>query len=450
MAAANSQNQVVWRHSVRCTKKITMTALNPIEGAVTLKHFFKLPLNYQQPGTTIQVFAREMRGLQAGAAELPFLVFFQGGPGFGALRPAANSGWLKRILKDYRVLLLDQRGTGLSSPISYASLAHLDSAQQAEYLSHFRADNIVRDAEAIRAQLSPDTPWTVLGQSFGGFCILRYLSAAPEGLRAALITGGIPSVSRSADEVYQATFKRTLQKNNDFFSRFSDARQLTDNLVTYLRQHDVTLANGDKLTVEMLQLIGINLGMEQGGESVYYLLEQALIETPSGQTLNPLFLAQFNQMLSYHTNPIYAILHESIYCQQQASAWAAHRVRHTLPEFASDAEAILFTGEMVFPWMFEQIAWLKPLQAAAEKLAAKTDWPMLYDIEKLQQNTVPVAAAVYSNDMYVERQFSEETAALVPNLRTWVTSEYEHNGLRMDGEHIVDKLLALISGNKLR
>lgn len=427
-----------------------MTAINHIEGAVTLKHQFELPLDYQHPNTTIRVFAREMRGLQAGAAELPFLVFFQGGPGFGAQRPVANGGWFSRILKEYRVLLLDQRGTGLSSPISYASLAHLNSEQQAEYLSHFRADNIVRDAETIRAQLSPNTPWTVLGQSFGGFCILRYLSAAPEGLKAALITGGIPSINRNADEVYQKTFARTEQKNNAFFHRFSDARALTDKLVSYLRQHDVSLANGDKLTVEMLQLIGINLGMAQGAEAVYYLLEQAFISTPEGDVLNPLFLAQFNQMLSYHTNPIYAILHESIYCQQQASNWAAHRVRASLPQFANDAESILFTGEMVFPWMFEQIEWLKPLKATAEILAAKTDWPQLYDVEKLKQNTVPVAAAVYSNDMYVERQFSEETAALVPNIHTWVTSEYEHNGLRMDGEHIVDKLLALISGEQLR
>ncbi|MCH1918746.1 alpha/beta hydrolase [Shewanella sp. A3A] len=427
-----------------------MTALNHIEGAVTLKHTFALPLDYQHPQTTITVFAREMRGLQAGAEHLPFLVYFQGGPGFGAQRPISNSGWLKRALQQYRVLLLDQRGTGLSSPISYASLDHLDSAAQAAYLSHFRADNIVRDAEAIRAQLSPNTPWTVLGQSFGGFCILRYLTDAPAGLKAALITGGIPSINRSADEVYQATFKRVLQKNTDFFHRFSDARALTDNLVNYLRQHDVTLPNGDKLTVEMLQLLGISLGMEQGAESVYYLLEQALIDTATGQTLNPLFLAQFNQMLSYHTNPIYAILHESIYCQQQASNWAAHRVRAGLPEFASDAESVLFTGEMVFPWMFDQISWLKPLKAAAEKLAAKADWPMLYDLNTLQQNTVPVAAVVYSNDMYVERQFSEETAAQIPNLRTWVTSEYEHNGIRMDGERILDKLLALISGEQLR
>jgi len=48
-------------------------------------------------------------------------------------------------------LLLDQRGTGRSTPISYQSLARFQAPQeQADYLKLFRADNIVRDAEWIR------------------------------------------------------------------------------------------------------------------------------------------------------------------------------------------------------------------------------------------------------------------------------------------------------------
>lgn len=60
-----------------------------------------------------------------------------------------------------------------------------------------RADSIVRDAELIRrAVVPPAGPsggrWSILGQSFGGFCCATYLSLAPEGLVEALITGGIP------------------------------------------------------------------------------------------------------------------------------------------------------------------------------------------------------------------------------------------------------------------
>jgi len=82
------------------------------------------------------------------------MLFLSGGPGFRAPLPIKKEGWLKRALKDFRVLLIDTRGNGLSSRINYQSLAvEGDPQAQAEYLKHFRADNIVRDAEAIRAQL---------------------------------------------------------------------------------------------------------------------------------------------------------------------------------------------------------------------------------------------------------------------------------------------------------
>ena len=64
----------------------------------------------------------------------------------------------KRALQEFRVLLLDQRGTGHSSPISAEALAQLTAPQQAKYLSQFRADSIVRDAEYIREVLSPGAP----------------------------------------------------------------------------------------------------------------------------------------------------------------------------------------------------------------------------------------------------------------------------------------------------
>ena len=37
------------------------------------------------------------------------------------------------------------------------------------------------------------------------------------------------------------------------------------------------------------------------------------------------------QQSSWDTNPLYAVMHESIYCQGAASAWAAERVRQEAP-----------------------------------------------------------------------------------------------------------------------
>ena len=78
-------------------------------------------------------------------------------------------------------------------------------------------------------------------------------------------------------------------------------------------------------------------------------------------------------------------------------------------------------------------------------LAAR-EWPRLYDPDRLRANDVPVAAAIYAEDMYVERAFSEETAAAIRGLRPWITNEYEHNGLRADGERILARLIDLTRG----
>jgi predicted phosphohydrolase len=59
---------------------------------------------------------------------------------------------------------------------------------------------------------------------------------------------------------------------------------------------------------------------------------------------------------------------------------------------------------------------------------------------------VPCVAAVYYDDMYVERAFSEETAAAIRGVKLWVTNEYEHNALRADGERLLDRLLRMLHG----
>lgn len=413
------------------------------EGVQYRPHNFTVPLDYSDASKgELTIFAREM-SLVGDNADKPWLVFFQGGPGFPAMRPLGNSGWAKRALQEYRVLLLDQRGTGNSSVISHQTLATLSPEQQADYLSHFRADNIVRDAEFIREQFGVEK-WAILGQSFGGFCSLTYLSLFPQSLLRSYITGGVPSILRHPDDVYNATFKRTKDKNQAFFAQFPAAQELCQKIADHLLENDVTLPNGQRFTVEQFQQIGINFGMSDSFIATYYQLENAFVEINGQATLRYEFLNAMLAEQAFQTNPIYAILHESIYCQSFASNWSAHRVRGEHDEFNyQSSKPFYFTGEMVFPWMFDQYTCLQPLKQAAELLAAKSDWTPLYDPAQLANNKVPVSCAVYADDMFVEMDFSRETLAMVPNAKAWITNEYEHNGLRADGEHILDKLIAM-------
>ncbi|MDF5306405.1 alpha/beta hydrolase, partial [Vibrio parahaemolyticus] len=247
--------------------------------------------------------------------------------------------------------------------------------------------------------------------------------------------GGVPSVSRHADDVYEATFKRTMEKNQAFFQQFPSAQQLCQNIANHLLENEEYLPNGQRFTVQQFQQIGINFGVSDTFLPTYYWLESALIEVDGKPQLRYEFLNDMLAQQNFQTNPIYAILHESIYCQGFASSWSAHRVRQTRPEFNYEpGQPFYFTGEMVFPWMFDQYVNLKPLKDAAEILAAKDDWAALYDQTQLAQNKVPVSCAVYADDMFVEMDISRETLALIPNSKAWITNEYEHNGLRADGE----------------
>jgi hypothetical protein len=89
---------------------------------------------------------------------------------------------------------------------------------------------------------------------------------------------------------------------------------------------------------------------------------------------------------------------------------------------------------------------LKPLWRAADIVAKYEDWPILYDVSVLARNRIPCAAAIYYDDIYVERQFSEETAAQIGSLKPWITNQYEHSALRMHGEEVLDRLLGLLHG----
>jgi predicted phosphohydrolase len=92
----------------------------------------------------------------------------------------------------------------------------------------------------------------------------------------------------------------------------------------------------------------------------------------------------------------------------------------------------------------DQFKALVPLRDAAHILAGKSDWPMLYDPTALMKNNVPIAAAVYTNDMYVDKDYSMESARSIKGIRCWETDEFEHNGLRSHGEKILAKLFKLL------
>jgi len=401
-------------------------------GLRLVEHEFSVPLSYADPDRErISVFAREVADPEG--LDRPLLLYLQGGPGHEAPRATrhpSNPGWLDRALQEFRVLMLDQRGTGRSAPIG--SLLGMTPAEQAEYLTHFRADSIVRDAECIRHALGGE-PWSVLGQSFGGLCAVTYLSNAPEGLREVFIAGGLGPIGARVDGVYRSTYARVKEAGVAYYERYPADRERVIALHRSLKKDALLLPCGDRLTSRRLRQLGAMLGMSAGAEKLHHILELPFD--------SPAFLHDVDAQLSFARNPLYAILHEACWADGKATQWSAERMLPNDLQF--DPE--LFTGEHVYPWMFEEYSALAPLAEAAGILAAY-HWPRLYDPAQLMRNDVPVSSVIYIDDMYVPHEHAEQTGAMIRGLRPWVTNELQHDGLRIDGTRVLGRLIDMARG----
>ncbi|KAJ5020364.1 Alpha/Beta hydrolase protein [Bipolaris maydis] len=393
------------------------------------EHFFQVPRDYSNPSLgTIQLFARSAlkaekpadytptSHLEKAKTQLPWLIYLQGGPGFECQSPQ-NVSWTHTILeKGYQVLLLDQRGTGLSTAISQSSLQlRGDEKVQADYMKSFRADSI---GQGLEEEMEHH------GQSFGGFCCTTYLSFYPEGVKEAFLFGGLPPLRDNADEVYDRLYERVKSRNEGYYQKYPE---------------DVERV---KRIVKLLSRFGDTTVRVQGGEGHLSARRFLQLGIYFGKTRRFRRSAQ-----SWDTNVIYALLHEPIYCQGQAANWSAERMLEKYPQFSlshvDSKDPIYFTGEMIYPFMFDCYPELKKLKKVGELLAAEKDWPKLYDVEQLMKNEVPTYAAVYMDDMYVDFDLSMETASKIKGCKPFITNMMYHNGIGAKTDEVLKQIFSL-------
>lgn len=401
------------------------------------EHTLTVPLVWgdEADTRTIDIFARVVT--RDGGEHLPYLVFLQGGPGHEAPRPfhaSSSPAWLDEALAHYRVVLLDQRGTGLSTPVGDHDLER-GAAEVAEHLTHLRADAIVRDCEAMREHLSAET-WSVLGQSFGGFTTLAYLSTDADSLADVFITGGLSTVNRHPDEVYALCYDKMRAASERYYRRFPEHRDVMRRLVDRADAGEIVLPDGEVVSRSRLRSVGSALGTNDGWQTLWSLLER----DPASNA----FRHDLMHAMPYGgRNPLYFAFHESSYANGHATRWSAERVE---PQDFRD-DVTLFTGEHIRREWTETVPAFQPWRDVTLALA-DVEWPRIYDEVAIAASRATGAAAVYANDVYVPMEFSLETARLLPGVELWVTSEHEHNGLRSGP--VLTHLIDLAQGRRIR
>ncbi|KAL7552724.1 hypothetical protein ACHAWF_015960 [Thalassiosira exigua] len=485
---------------------------------------------------------RSKDGTGAGIDPSRATIYLQGGPGFGCAAPVSGlslagsrSSWASTVLfgdvtnvdgKSFdRIVLMDQRGTGRSSPISkrrlkklFPDLFLLDDEESSNvagesavvqlarakvgkavadataYLSKFRADSIVRDAEWIREAVArpaspvaavaetapeggedspPPEPWgAALGQSFGGFCLMTYLSSIARPPRMCLFTGGIAPMDTPAREVYDRLWLRVKERSLRYYEHYpgdvAEVKRIVRHLLSREASDPVRLPSGGILTARRFLQLGLALGGSPGSSfaNLHSIVSSAFLDDDEPSNM---FLKGVDDAQSFDDAPLYFLLHESIYADGPASGateWAAHssyeQLASSAPEFdyrvtssITHVGPTLFFGEMVFPWMahgdYADLSG-RGMRGLSEALATKSDWLPLYDATNARAARLKSkgACATYFDDMYVDFDCSMKLlkrGGALDWVKPWVTNEHQHSGLRDDGASVVGKLASMAKGS---
>ena len=127
-----------------------------------------------------------------------------------------------------RVVLLDQRGTGRSTPMTRQKITREEANELDETLKYYRADSIVEDAEFVRKEmLGKDAKYdVVLGQSFGGFCLTTYLSRYGDQRGNGVVDGRRSAAKKDPEDSYAKLLERVKRKRKNITQVPEDMRFL--------------------------------------------------------------------------------------------------------------------------------------------------------------------------------------------------------------------------------
>jgi pimeloyl-ACP methyl ester carboxylesterase len=243
---------------------------------------FTVPEDWDRPlDRQIHLRVAVVRALAADA-ERDLVVFLDGGPGGAATQdyPAVASA-LAPLRKRHHLLLIDQRGTGLSNPLDcdgpsstegpgpdslarrsaaqapVASLARRAGANPVDSLARIRrcaerlapraapqfyaTGDAIRDLEAVRRALGAP-PLDLVGVSYGTRVAQQYARRYPAAVRSIVLDGPVPNPlvllsehARNLESVVQQRLKRC-RDDAACFARYGDSYSALKQVQAQLRR----------------------------------------------------------------------------------------------------------------------------------------------------------------------------------------------------------------------
>jgi hypothetical protein len=118
-----------------------------------------------------------------------------------------------------------------------------------------------------------------------------------------------------------------MERNRAYYQKFPEDVETVHSLAIHINgKGGLTLPSGGTLTVRMFLTLGILFGAHGGLDFVHQLVHRMRSDLDQFSFVTRATLQAVEDAITKDSNVIYAILHEAVYCQGQASNWAAERV----------------------------------------------------------------------------------------------------------------------------
>ena len=248
------------------------------------------------------------------------------------------------------------------------------------------------------------------------------------------MTGGLAPIGPRIDDVYRATYARTLERGRRYYERYPGDRERVLALREHLQAHDVRLPSGDRLTARRAAAARRHAGDERRrrGPALHPRAARRLARLPPRRRSGARLRAQ-PALRRAPGGVLGRRRRDAVGGAAAAALRLRGRARALLrrARLPVDVRGLRRAGPAARGRRDPRRARVAaPLRPRSPGAPTRCRWPP------------PSTPRTCTSSARSPRR----RAAHIRGLRPWLTNEHEHNGLRADGARILGHLIDLARG----